>query len=142
MIGVGRRGCIALCNGRDAVLRDRADARRGGDADLRDVLDAAGDAGELLRDDVRATRRVLLDGVAVAADDALDAGAGLLDVTLELVARRGAAALVAGLELLELADGLLAGAEGVGDGAGGVDHAVTRGQRGADVRERGALDQR
>ena len=92
--------------------------------------------------DVRATRRVTLDGVAVAADDALEAGAGLLDVALELVARRGAATLVAGLELLELALGLRAGAEGVGDRAGGVDHAVARVERGADVGERGALDDR
>ena len=64
--------------------------------------------------------RVTLDGVAVAADDALEAGAGLLDVALELVARLGAATLVAGLELLELALGLLAGAERVGDRAGGA----------------------
>src|ERR1044071_2876088 len=39
--------------GRDAVLGDRADALRGGDADLGDVLDAAGQGGELGRPDVR-----------------------------------------------------------------------------------------
>src|SRR4051812_40389829 len=63
---------------RDAVLGDRADALGGGDADLGDFLDAVGDAGELLGHDVRATRGVALDGVAVAADDALEAGGGPL----------------------------------------------------------------
>ena len=86
--------------------------------------------------------RVTLDGGAVAADDALQAGAGLLDVALELVAGLDAATLVAGLELLELALGLLAGAERVGERAGGLDHAVARLERGADVGERGALGER
>ena len=86
--------------------------------------------------------RVTLDGVAVATHDALEAGAGLLDVALELVARGGAAALVALLELLELTHGLLARAERVGHRAGGVEHAVARLERRADVGERGALDDR
>ena len=120
----GEIGCLR--DRRDAVLGERADALGGGDAHLGDVLDAAGDAGELLGHDVGATRGVLLHGVAVAADDALEAGAGLLDVALELVARRGAATLVAGLELLELALGLLARAERVGQRAGGADDAVAR----------------
>src|SRR5690349_14841861 len=130
MIGVGWWGCVALVSDelRDAVLGDvAAGARR------RD--DAAGDG-------VDATRGVLLHGVAVAADDALEARAGLLDVPLQLIAGGGAAALVAGLELLELADRLLAGAEGVGDGADRADHAVTRLERRTHVGERGALDQR
>ena len=79
-----------------------------------------GDAGELAGHDIVATRRVTLDGGAVATHDALEAGAGLLDVALELVAGGGAAALVAILELLELTHGLLAGAERAGDGAGGA----------------------
>ena len=68
-------------------LAMRADALRGGDADLDGLSTRVGDARELLRHDVAATRRVTLDGVAVAADDALQARARLLDVALELVAR-------------------------------------------------------
>ena len=123
-------------------LAMRADARGGGDADLGDALDARGDARELLRHDVAAARRVTLDGGAVAADDALEARAGLLDVALELVAGLDAATLVASLELVELLLGLLAGAERVGDRRRGADDAVARLERGADVGQRGALGQR
>ena len=126
----------------DAVLRDRADARGGGDAHLGDLFDAVGDAGDLARDDVVALGGVTLDGRAVAADDALQAGAGLLDVALELVAGLDATALVAALELLELTLGRLAGAEGVGDRRRGLDHAVARLERRAHVGEGGALGQR
>src|ERR1044072_4809704 len=86
-VGVrGKSGCLG--DRREAVLGERADTLRRGDAHLGDVLDAARDARELVGHDVRAPRGVLLDGVAVAADDALEARAGLLDVALELVARR------------------------------------------------------
>src|SRR4051794_15218308 len=131
-----------LRQGRDAVLRERADAAGGGDADLGGLLDAAGDAGELLGHDVVATRRVTLDGGAVAADDALDAGTRLLDVALELVAGLDAAALIAGLELLELALGGLARAERAGERAGGADHAVAGLERGADVGQRRTAGER
>src|SRR4051795_6861973 len=98
MIGVGRREVrLQLRQRGDAVLRDRADALGGGDADLDGLLDAGRDAGQLAGDDVLATRGVALDGVAVAAHDALQAGARLLDIALELVARLDAAALVAAL---------------------------------------------
>src|SRR5262245_50141759 len=83
----------------DAVLGERADALRGGDADLDGLLDAGRDAGELIRHDVRAAGRVTLDRGAVAAHDALQPGARLLDVALELVAGLHAAALVARLQL-------------------------------------------
>src|SRR3954447_15783210 len=144
MIGVGRWGCVpsGLGQGRDAVLGERADAAGGGDAHLGDLFDAARDAGDLARDDVVALGGVALDGRAVATDDALQAGAGLLGVALELVAGLHATALVAALELLELTLGRLAGAEGVDDRRRGLEHAVTRLERRADVGQRRALGQR
>src|SRR3954447_12218372 len=114
-------GCLG--DRRDAVLGERADALGGGDADLGDVLDAGRDAGDLLADHVVAAGRVTLDGVAVAAGDALEAGARLADVALELVAGLGAAALVAGLELLELPLRRLARGERVRQRAGELDDA-------------------
>ncbi len=91
---------------------------------------------------LRTVRRVTLDGGAVAAHDALQTGARLLDVALELVAGLDATALVARLQLLELLLGRLARAERVGQRAGGADHAVTRLERRAHVGERGALGDR
>src|SRR3954471_11445610 len=94
--GRRRGGNSGLCQRGDPVLGERADALGGGDADLDGLLDAVRDARELLRHQVLAARGVALDGGAVAAHDALHAGAGLLDVALELVTRLDAAALVAG----------------------------------------------
>src|SRR3954469_25385927 len=96
-----RGGSSVLRQRGDAVLRERADALGGGDARLHDGLHRARHAGEALGHDVVATLDVTLHRVAVAADDALDAGPRLAHVALELVARGDAAALVAALQPLE-----------------------------------------
>src|SRR4051812_44279161 len=137
-ISVRRRDVPPLDERGDAVLRERADALGGGDADLHRILDA----GDLPGDHVVATRRVTLDGVAVAAHDALETGACLLDVALHRVAGLHATTLVATLKLLELALGGLRGAEGVGERAGRLDHAVARLEGQAHVGQRRALGER
>src|SRR3954453_7311253 len=68
-------GEVGLSERGQTVLGERADALGGGDADLDGLLETVRDARELLGHDIVAARGVALDGVAVAAHDALEAGA-------------------------------------------------------------------
>src|SRR4051812_22758767 len=142
----------------DALLGDVRDARAGGDAELRDILHAVRHAGDPVAHDVSALRRLTLRGVDLAPDGAtvaaqeplglaatgahraLQPGAGLADVALELVAGGVAATLEAPQVLADLALGGLAGAELVDDAGRHAEDAITRLERRPDVHERGALD--
>src|SRR4051794_37786810 len=141
-----REGKAGLDERGDALADLGRDLRAGGQAGLQDVLEPGADGLGLRADQPDLRLGVLgdrlgltLEAVAALTQLTLDLGARALDLALQRATGRLATALGLAQLGLELALGLVARAVLRADLVDRVDDAVAGQQRGADLRQHGAL---